>query len=76
MTYDMQAHRARTRDHLLRLAAAGPGWHAYAIHEAEHLVKQDPVLHGGLMAAVEAEMGMQAAAAARRAAQWMLGGAR
>jgi hypothetical protein len=69
--YDPQAHREGTREWLLRLAAAGPGWHPYALRRAEDLVHQDPTLHGGLVTAVEEQIGPRATAEARRAAKWM-----
>lgn len=67
----MQAHRQAERARCVRLAKSGPGWHAYALHEAAQLEKRDPALHDGLLAVVEAEIGPAAVKAARAAAKWM-----
>lgn len=71
MTYSAEAHRQETRDRLLKLVRTGAGMHPYALCEAEKLEKEDPSLHVGLVAAVEAELGPEAVAAARRAAKFM-----
>jgi hypothetical protein len=74
MIYSAQAHREAERQQCLRLVKAGPGWLPYVLDKAERLVKDDPTLHGGLVAAVEAEIGdYQKVNAARRAAKWMEG---
>lgn len=73
MTYDFHTHRESTRAHLLRLAATGPGWHAYALRRAEDLEREDATLHAGLVDTVAAQLGPQAVKEARRAAQWMEG---
>lgn len=63
--------RADVRSHYLHLARdGGPGWHAYALDAAEQLVKADPITHGGLVSAVELEIGPDATKAARRALAW------
>lgn len=54
MSYDMEAHRRQDREWCLLLAAAGPGWHAYAIDKARRFVKADPTLHQDLVQAVQA----------------------
>jgi hypothetical protein len=71
VSYDLQAHRDLEREQCLALARAGAGWHAYALEKAERLVKEDPSLHGGLVHAVESEIGLAATKAARAAAKWM-----
>ena len=71
MSYDLHTQRTNTRAHLQRLAAAGPGWQAYALRRAEELVKEDPTLHAGLVQDLEAQIGAPAVKEARRAAQWM-----
>lgn len=53
MTYDLTAHRESARSWCLTLAAT-PGWADYAEDKARALVKDDPVLHGDLLRAVEA----------------------
>jgi len=59
VSYDMHAHRDFIRTNLLRLVAAGPGWHDYAREEARRLVQEDPTLHGDLLEAVKAEIAKQ-----------------
>jgi hypothetical protein len=60
--------RTDARSHMKRLVTeGGSGWHAYALDAAEQLVKADPIAHGGLVAAVEGEIGPEATKAARRA---------
>lgn len=66
----MAAHRQLNRDRLAQLAAADPGWHAYALSEAEELVRDDPMVNGGLVAEVETQIGPEATKAARRALEW------
>lgn len=70
--YDFKAHRNSEREHCLRLVReGGAGWHPYVLEKAERLVKEDPSLHGGLVQAVEAEIGPAATRAARAAAKGM-----
>lgn len=71
MSYDPQSHRDSDREHCLSLAREGAAWHPYALDKADRLVKEDPSLHGDLVAAVEAEIGPKATKAARAAAKWM-----
>jgi hypothetical protein len=66
----MQAHRQSVRTWHLHMASI-PGAQPYALDSAERLVKEDPMLHGGLVADLEGAMGPQATKAARAAAKWM-----
>ena len=53
MTHHPEAHRRRTREHLLQMVQlGGPAWHDYAIDQAVRYEKEDPTLHGGLEAEV------------------------
>lgn len=71
MTYSPESHRESVREQHLRLVRdGGPGWHPYALDSAEAVVKEDPTLHGGLVATLEAEIGTDAVKAARRAITW------
>ena len=70
MPYAMQDHRTQTLERFAALVKAGPGVHPYALDAAEQLVKDDPVLHGGLVAEVEKQIGEKGVKAARRALDW------
>lgn len=61
------------RDHFDRLLAAGPGWFPYVLDAAERLVRDEPMLHAGLVAHVEGVIGPKATAAARKALEWFVG---
>jgi hypothetical protein len=61
VTYDPDAHRQAERAQYLRLVAAGPGWHAYALAKARRLVKEDPTLHGDLVEAVTSAINQETA---------------
>jgi hypothetical protein len=61
MSYDPAAHREAERAQCLRLVAAGPGWHAYALAKAKRLVKEDPTLHGDLVEAVTSAINQETA---------------
>lgn len=55
--YSPEAHRRKVRAQLAQLVTdGGPGWHDYALKEAERLEKEDDSLHGGLHAYVKAEI--------------------
>lgn len=73
MSYSMQAERAKAREHLSRMVDAGPGWHPYALDRAEQLVREDPFIHGGLVAELEKQVGAEATKKARRAIDWFAG---
>jgi hypothetical protein len=70
MSFSDSSLRAQTHERFGPLIAAGPGVHPYALDAAEKLVKEDPALHHGLVAAVEIKIGPQATKAARKAIEW------
>lgn len=55
---------------LALLAAPGGGFDAYVVDKAQKLAKAHPEWHGGLPAEVDAAMGAERAADARRALAW------
>jgi hypothetical protein len=62
VSYDPNTHRRAARDqcqHLVR--DGGSGWHAYTLHKARGLEKEDPSLHRGLEAAVRETIAARAA---------------
>lgn len=51
--YDMNAHRRMVRERLVsHVNVGGPGWHGYALDQAQKYEKEDPSLHAGLTAEV------------------------
>lgn len=73
MSFDIDAHQREIREHYLSLARHGVGWHPYVLNAAEQLVKCDPELYVGLVAAIEAEIGPEATADAHRILVWFCG---
>lgn len=64
----MSCIRLPALQHLIR--EGGPGWHAYVLRQAESL-QQNGSDCAGIVAMIEAEIGPEATARARRAAKWM-----
>lgn len=65
--------RQSARERCLWLCDAGPGVHPYAIDQAERLVKAEPHIHAGLVAAVGEHIGPAACVVANRALSWFRG---
>lgn len=56
------------REHFANLLReGGKGWHPYVLDAAESLVRSDPMMHAGLVAAVEKQIGEKSVRSARRA---------
>lgn len=70
MNYSNEALREQGRERLSALVAAGPGVHAYALDEAEKMVKAHPMYYAGLVAEVERQIGVDETAKARKVLKW------